>query len=156
MTLAEAAKHLPKVDGKKVAVATLWRWCRRGLPTPAQERTRRACVASGFAALPLGLDRGVPGERGLNGTLLMHGSYPSPGQYSVGLSQGPLRPPHGAHNHAGGRPDVGVAAWTEILCSTRMIAVDYRQSGRSTCSRPTGPSGSGVLCLSPIQSGRSR
>ena len=31
ITLAEAAKHLPKVDGKKVSVCTLWRWCRRGL-----------------------------------------------------------------------------------------------------------------------------
>ena len=31
ITLTEATKHLPKVDGKKVAVCTLWRWCRRGL-----------------------------------------------------------------------------------------------------------------------------
>jgi len=31
ITLTEAAKHLPKVDGKKVAVCTLWRWCRVGL-----------------------------------------------------------------------------------------------------------------------------
>ena len=31
ITLAEATKHLPKVDGKKVSVCTLWRWCRRGL-----------------------------------------------------------------------------------------------------------------------------
>jgi len=31
ITLADAAKHLPKVDGKKVSVCTLWRWCRRGL-----------------------------------------------------------------------------------------------------------------------------
>ena len=31
ITLTEAAKHLPKVDGKKVAVCTIWRWCRRGL-----------------------------------------------------------------------------------------------------------------------------
>lgn len=31
ITLTEAAKHLPKVDGKKVAICTLWRWCRLGL-----------------------------------------------------------------------------------------------------------------------------
>jgi hypothetical protein len=31
ITLTEAAKHLPKVDGKKVSVCTIWRWCRVGL-----------------------------------------------------------------------------------------------------------------------------
>jgi len=31
ITLTEAAKCLPKVNGKKPAVCTLWRWCRRGL-----------------------------------------------------------------------------------------------------------------------------
>jgi hypothetical protein len=31
ITLTEAAKHLPKVDGKKVSICTLWRWCRMGL-----------------------------------------------------------------------------------------------------------------------------
>lgn len=31
ITLAEATKHLPKVDGRKVAICTLWRWCRVGL-----------------------------------------------------------------------------------------------------------------------------
>ncbi len=31
ITLTQAAKCLPKVDGKKVAVSTLWRWCRKGL-----------------------------------------------------------------------------------------------------------------------------
>jgi hypothetical protein len=31
ITLARAANLLPKIDGKKVAVATLWRWCRKGL-----------------------------------------------------------------------------------------------------------------------------
>ena len=31
ITLTEAAKCLPKVDGKKVSVCTLWRWCRVGL-----------------------------------------------------------------------------------------------------------------------------
>ena len=31
ITLTEATKHLPKVDGKRTCVCTLWRWCRRGL-----------------------------------------------------------------------------------------------------------------------------
>ena len=31
ITLTEAAKILPKVNGKKPAVCTLWRWCRKGL-----------------------------------------------------------------------------------------------------------------------------
>ena len=31
ITLTEATKLLPHVDGRKVAVCTLWRWCRRGL-----------------------------------------------------------------------------------------------------------------------------
>jgi len=31
LTLAEAARRLPKIDGRKVAISTLWRWCRKGL-----------------------------------------------------------------------------------------------------------------------------
>ena len=31
ITLGEAAKLLPRVNGKKPAVCTLWRWCRKGL-----------------------------------------------------------------------------------------------------------------------------
>ncbi len=31
ITLTEAAKLLPKVNGKKPAICTLWRWCRKGL-----------------------------------------------------------------------------------------------------------------------------
>jgi len=31
ITLTEATKILPKVNGKRPAVCTLWRWCRRGL-----------------------------------------------------------------------------------------------------------------------------
>ena len=31
MTLTEAAKLLPRVNGRRVAVSTLWRWCRKGL-----------------------------------------------------------------------------------------------------------------------------
>jgi len=31
ISLGEAAKLLPKVNGKKPAICTLWRWCRKGL-----------------------------------------------------------------------------------------------------------------------------
>ena len=31
ITLTQAAGCLPRVDGKKVSVCTLWRWCRKGL-----------------------------------------------------------------------------------------------------------------------------
>ena len=31
ITLGEAAKLLPRVNGKKPAICTLWRWCRKGL-----------------------------------------------------------------------------------------------------------------------------
>jgi len=31
MTLTQATGLLPRIDGKKVAVCTLWRWCRKGL-----------------------------------------------------------------------------------------------------------------------------
>lgn len=31
ITLTEAAKLLPRVNGRKPAVCTLWRWCRKGL-----------------------------------------------------------------------------------------------------------------------------
>lgn len=31
ITLTEAARRLPRLDGKKVSVCTLWRWCRVGL-----------------------------------------------------------------------------------------------------------------------------
>ena len=30
LTLAEATKQLPRVNGRKVHTSTLWRWCRRG------------------------------------------------------------------------------------------------------------------------------
>lgn len=29
--LTQAAGLLPRIDGKKVSVCTLWRWCRKGL-----------------------------------------------------------------------------------------------------------------------------
>lgn len=31
ITLAEGARRLPRIDGKKVCVCTIWRWCKRGL-----------------------------------------------------------------------------------------------------------------------------
>ena len=31
ITLGKAVKYLPKVNGKKPAISTLWRWCRKGL-----------------------------------------------------------------------------------------------------------------------------
>ena len=31
ITLSEAAKLLPRVNGKRPAICTLWRWCRKGL-----------------------------------------------------------------------------------------------------------------------------
>ena len=31
LSLATAARTLPTIDGRRVHVSTLWRWCRRGL-----------------------------------------------------------------------------------------------------------------------------
>ena len=31
LSLAAAARRLPKIDGREIAIPTLWRWCRRGL-----------------------------------------------------------------------------------------------------------------------------
>ena len=31
ITLAEAARRLPKIDGRKICSGTIWRWCRFGL-----------------------------------------------------------------------------------------------------------------------------
>ena len=31
VSLTEATKILPKVNGKRPAISTLWRWCRKGL-----------------------------------------------------------------------------------------------------------------------------
>ena len=65
ITLTAAAKVLPKVDGRKVAVCTLWRWCRRGMrglflayvrvgPTtrlgPAFHRQTAGCSSAGSAS----------------------------------------------------------------------------------------------------------
>lgn len=50
ISLNEAAKLLPRIDGKKVAVVTLWRWCRRGLRGEHLEYTRvgrKICTTHG-------------------------------------------------------------------------------------------------------------
>jgi hypothetical protein len=31
VTLTEATKFLPRVDGKRIHISTLWRWCKKGL-----------------------------------------------------------------------------------------------------------------------------
>lgn len=31
LTLAAAARRLPRIDGRKIAIPTIWRWCRKGL-----------------------------------------------------------------------------------------------------------------------------
>ena len=31
LTLSQAANFLPKLEGKKVAISTIWRWCRKGV-----------------------------------------------------------------------------------------------------------------------------
>ena len=31
ITLTQAAGLLPRIDGRKISVCTLWRWCRKGL-----------------------------------------------------------------------------------------------------------------------------
>jgi len=40
ITLAEAARRLPRIDGKKIAIPTIWRWCRRGLRGVQMEYVR--------------------------------------------------------------------------------------------------------------------
>ena len=30
-TLTQATKYLPSINGKRIAISTLWRWCRKGL-----------------------------------------------------------------------------------------------------------------------------
>jgi hypothetical protein len=40
ITLTEAAKILPLVNGKRINISTLWRWCRKGLHGVTLEYTR--------------------------------------------------------------------------------------------------------------------
>lgn len=43
LTLTEAAKFIPPIDGKRVNISTLWRWCRRGLNGVRLEYIRIGC-----------------------------------------------------------------------------------------------------------------
>jgi len=48
-TLTEATKILPKVNGKRPAIATLWRWCSKGLQGVHLEHVRigrRICTSA--------------------------------------------------------------------------------------------------------------
>jgi excisionase family DNA binding protein len=50
VTLTEASHWLPRIDGRKIAVATLWRWCRKGLRGVRLEYVRvgrRICTTHG-------------------------------------------------------------------------------------------------------------
>jgi hypothetical protein len=65
--LAELARRLPKIDGRKVAIPTIWRWCRKGLRGVRLQYTRvgrRICVSpdalSAFFAQVAALDERVP------------------------------------------------------------------------------------------------
>lgn len=67
ITLTQAAKCLPKVDGKKVSVCTLWRWCRKGLRGVFLQYVRvgrRVCTTKPallrFFTAVADLDRQVP------------------------------------------------------------------------------------------------
>lgn len=47
MSLTDAAKNLPLIDGKRVHSSTLWRWCRKGLRGIRLEHVRlghRVCT----------------------------------------------------------------------------------------------------------------
>jgi hypothetical protein len=54
LTFAEAAKALPKVNGKRPHAATLWRWARKGIKGVCLE-TRR--VGGRFVTSPEALER---------------------------------------------------------------------------------------------------
>lgn len=73
VSLTEATKILPKVNGKRPAISTLWRWCRKGLNGVHLEyirlgrniATSREALCRFFAALaqadrPLASDRPAP------------------------------------------------------------------------------------------------
>lgn len=40
LTLSQASKRLPRVNGKRIHVSTLWRWCRKGLKGICLEYSR--------------------------------------------------------------------------------------------------------------------
>ena len=48
LSLAEATRVMPKIDGKKLHVSTLWRWCKKGLRGVRLEHIRighRVCTS---------------------------------------------------------------------------------------------------------------
>ena len=50
LSLRDAAKALPRIDGKRPHVSTLWRWCRRGVRGVRLEYVRlghRVCTSRG-------------------------------------------------------------------------------------------------------------
>jgi len=51
MSLTEATKFLPRVNGKRPAISTLWRWCRKGIKGQRLEYIRmgRGIVTSAEA-----------------------------------------------------------------------------------------------------------
>lgn len=49
LSLTDATKSLPPIDGKRPHVSTLWRWCRRGLRGVRLEHVRighRVCTST--------------------------------------------------------------------------------------------------------------
>lgn len=49
ISLAEAAKLIPRIDGKRPHTSTLWRWCRRGIGGVCLEHIRighRVCTTT--------------------------------------------------------------------------------------------------------------
>jgi len=67
ITLAEAARRLPKIDGRKMCSGTIWRWCRFGLRGVWLEYVRvgrRVCTSQAaltrFFAELTALDSQIP------------------------------------------------------------------------------------------------
>lgn len=53
LSLKEAAKSLPPIDGKRPHISTIWRWCRKGVRGVTLEYVRvgnRVCTSSGALA----------------------------------------------------------------------------------------------------------
>lgn len=47
LTLADASKHVPLHDGKRVNPSTIWRWCRIGIKSRSSDRVRLGHVRVG-------------------------------------------------------------------------------------------------------------
>ena len=54
ITLAEAARRLPRIDGRKVCDVTLWRWARRGLRGVRLEYVRVGRIYTAFVTAGFG------------------------------------------------------------------------------------------------------